>query len=92
MKEAEIELSLLNRIRSQQAKFVGHAMRRHSLEHIITTGKTNGKRSRGRQREKIWDGLGRWTGGDRAIDLIVKSEDREKWRDMVTNANWHGTT
>ena len=92
LKEAEIELSLLNRIRSQQANFVGHAMRRHSLEHIITTGKMNGKRSRGRQREKIWDGLGRWTGGDRAIDLIVKSEDREKWRDMVTNANWHGTT
>ena len=44
-----------------------------------------------RQREKIWDGPARWTGGGRGIDLVVKREDSHTWRDMVTNSNWHGT-
>ena len=52
-------------------------MRRHSLEQILTTGKMKGKRARGRQREKIWDEPGRWAGGGKGMDLIVKFEDRE---------------
>ena len=58
---------------------------------ILTTEKMNGKRARGGQREKIWEGLGRWTGESKGIDLLVKSEDRKTWRDVVTNPNRHGT-
>ncbi|GFN98551.1 hypothetical protein PoB_002505700 [Plakobranchus ocellatus] len=43
--------------RKRQATFLGHVMRRGKLEHLVTTGKFEGKRSRGRQREKIMDGL-----------------------------------
>ena len=32
-------------------------MRREKLEHLITTGMMEGKRSRGKQREKMTDGL-----------------------------------
>ncbi|RUS83354.1 hypothetical protein EGW08_008901 [Elysia chlorotica] len=44
-------------------------------------------RVKGRQREKIWVGVGRWIGGGKGIGLIVKCEGRDVWRDMVANAN-----
>ena len=37
----------------------------------------NGKRASGRQREKIWDGLGRWMGAGKVIDLVLKREENE---------------
>ena len=43
--------------RLRQAKFFGHVMRRKQLEQLVTTGKHNGKRCRGRQRQKILDML-----------------------------------
>ncbi|GFN73872.1 hypothetical protein PoB_000037800 [Plakobranchus ocellatus] len=49
--------SLVRTIRKRQATFLGHVMRRAKLKHLVTTGKFKGKRSRGRQREKITDGL-----------------------------------
>ena len=76
-------LTLANKIRSHQASFFGQVMRRHDLEHLITTAKVIGKRSRGRPREKILDCMKRWTGVNKAVDLIIMSEDRDLWRDMV---------
>ena len=50
--------TLVNKIRTQQAQFIGHAMRGHSLEHLATTAKIEQKRAGGRQREKTLDGIG----------------------------------
>ena len=44
--------SLVKKTRKRQAVFSGHVMRRKELEHLVTTGKIDGKRSRGRQRER----------------------------------------
>ena len=49
--------SLINRIRMRQATYFGHVMRREKLEHLVTTGKIEGIRSKGKQREKMLDGL-----------------------------------
>ncbi|GFO30487.1 endonuclease-reverse transcriptase [Plakobranchus ocellatus] len=57
LNEANKRRSLVRTIRKSQATFLGHVMRRGKLEHLVTTGKFEGKRSRGRQREKIMDGL-----------------------------------
>ena len=69
-------------IESGQAKLTAssHVKLRHtcSLERSLTVGKTKGKRARGRQRGKIWDELGRWTGGGNGIDLIVKNVRTER--------------
>ncbi|GFS19686.1 endonuclease-reverse transcriptase [Elysia marginata] len=51
LKETETTRSLMNRIRRHQAKSVGHIMRREGLENLVTTGRMEGKKSRGRQRE-----------------------------------------
>ena len=49
--------SLVKKTRKRQAVFFGHVMRRKELEHLVTTRKMDGKRSRGRQREKILDSM-----------------------------------
>ena len=91
MKEADTERSLIKRIRERQAKFVGHVMRREGLEHLITTGMMEGKRGRGRQREKMLDGLTSWLMADRVTDIISATRDRDIWREMIANAMEHGT-
>lgn len=90
LRRAGVEKHLCNDIRKGQATFFGHVMRREKLEHIVTTGKILGKRSRGRQREKITDCLGRWM-GKTPIEVIHAVGDRERFRTMIANAQRHGT-
>ena len=85
------KLTLKSKIRKQQANFFGHAMRRQGLENLITTARVLGKRSEGRPREKILDGVRKWAGEERTVDLITKTQDRELWRNMVSNAFRQGT-
>ncbi|GFO00325.1 endonuclease-reverse transcriptase [Plakobranchus ocellatus] len=54
LNEANKRRSLVRTIRKSQATFLGHVMRRGKLEHLVTTGKFEGKRSRGRQKCQIY--------------------------------------
>ena len=92
LKEAKSRRMLVNKIRKRQTTFFGHVMRRKGLEHLVTTGKITGKRSRGRPRIKYLDNLTTWlkTPGD--IATIRATEDRVTWRAMAANALLHGTT
>ena len=49
-------------------------MRKGKLEHVLTTGKIEGKRSRGRQRIKIQDGIAAWLGRSTA-EMFVDARD-----------------
>ncbi|GFN88941.1 endonuclease-reverse transcriptase [Plakobranchus ocellatus] len=91
LKEANKRRSLVRTIRKLQANFLGHVMRRGELEHLVTTGKFEGKRSRGRQREKIMDGLATWLGQGKVSDTLTAIKDRDLWRDMSANAYKQGT-
>ncbi|GFN81917.1 hypothetical protein PoB_000842300 [Plakobranchus ocellatus] len=73
------------------ATFLGHVMRRGKLEHLVTTGKFEGKRIRGRQREKILDGLATWLGPGKMSDILAAVKDRDLWRDMIANSYKQGT-
>ena len=74
----------------RQAEFLGHVMRKGKLEHLLTTGKIEGKRSRGGQRIKIQDGVAAWLGRSTA-KMFVDARDREKWKVMIAYAcNRHG--
>ncbi|GFO03140.1 UDP-glucuronosyltransferase 2a1-like [Plakobranchus ocellatus] len=75
----------------RQATFLGHVMRRGKLEHLVTTGKFEGKRSRGRQREKIMDGLATWLGPGKVSDILAAVKDRNLRRDMIANTYKQGT-
>ena len=67
--------------------FSGHVMRREKLEHLITTGMMEGKRSKGKQREKMTDGLVNWLGAGKVVEILKATI----WKDMIANAKKHGT-
>ncbi|GFR65703.1 endonuclease-reverse transcriptase [Elysia marginata] len=89
--EANSRRSLIKTIRKRQATFLGHVMRREKLEHLITTGKLDGKRGRGIQREKMMDGLKRWLGSGSSTETMTAMGHRELWRNMIADASKHGT-
>lgn len=72
-------------LRKSQSKFIGHILRKGKLEHIVTTGKIIGRRDRGRQREKILDGLTKWQGKKLTTELIETARNRELWKKMTAN-------
>ena len=86
LKEVDARRSLISRIRKQQATSIGHVIRRHGLEHLVTTGILEGNRSRGRQREKTLDGVTSWLGAQRVTDILSTINDREAWKGMIANA------
>ena len=91
MEEAGLTRSLVNRIKKQQATFVGHILRRKGLEHLVITGKMEGRRGRGRQREQMIDGLAAWMCIDKTASAISAAKDRAVWKDMIVNALGQGT-
>ena len=91
LKEAHTSRALVNKIRTRQTTFFGHVMRREKLEHLLTTGMMEGKRSRGKQREKMTNGLVKWLGAGKVIEILKATRDRGIWKDMIANAIKHGT-
>lgn len=91
LRTAKSKRKIINKVRTQQARFIGHVMRKKKLEQIVTTGKIEGKRSRGRQRIKIIDSLSTWCGRS-TTELLQTTHDRAVWRAMIANAcDRHGT-
>ncbi|GFO22445.1 endonuclease-reverse transcriptase [Plakobranchus ocellatus] len=86
LKEANLERSLIKTIRQRQQTFLGHICRHKGLEHLATTGKIEGKRSRDRQRITFIENLKSW-----AIDkgsnnnFINLTENKFEWRNMIAN-------
>ncbi|GFO10625.1 hypothetical protein PoB_003713000 [Plakobranchus ocellatus] len=50
-----------------------------------------GKRSRGKQREKLIEGLTDWLKAGKSLEAIEATKDRKKWRTMIANAVKQGT-
>ena len=60
---------LMSNIKRRPAEFLGHVMRKGKLEHLLTTGKIEGKRSRGHQRIKIQDSISSLAGKKHCGDV-----------------------
>ena len=91
MEEAGLTRSLVNRMRKQQATSVGHILRKKGLEPFVITGKMEGRRGRGRQREQVIDSLAAWMDIDKAASAISAAKDRAVWKDMIANFLGQGT-
>ncbi|GFO24426.1 timeless-interacting protein [Plakobranchus ocellatus] len=91
LEEAHTTRLLISKIRKRQATFFGHVMRREKLENLVTTGMLEGKRSRGKQREKLIEGLTDWLKAGKSLEAIEAIKDRKKWRTMIANAVKQGT-
>ena len=68
--------------RIRKASFFGHVMRREKLEHRVTTETIEGKRNRGKQREKMLDGLTEWLKVGRVAEVLKAARDRDAWKVM----------
>ncbi|GFO12756.1 endonuclease-reverse transcriptase [Plakobranchus ocellatus] len=91
LEEAHTTRLLISKIHKRQATFFGHVMRREKLENLVTTGMLEGKRSRGKQREKLIEGLTDWLKAGKSLEAIEATKDRKKWRTMIANAVKQGT-
>ena len=61
-------------------------LRLEGLENLCLTGRIEGVRARGRQREKFMDGLKRVTGGRiTAPELMQMARHREEWKSMIAD-------
>ena len=80
LKEAHTSRALVNKIRTRQTTFFGHV-----------TGMMEGKRSRGKQLEKMTDGLANWLGAGKVVEILKATRDRGIWKDMIANTIKHGT-
>ena len=60
LRETNSQRELVTRIRRRQSAFFGHVMRRGGLEYIVSTGRLEGKRGRGRPRETMFHGNGEY--------------------------------
>ena len=50
-----------------------------------------GKRIRGKQREKMLDGLTKWLKVGRETEELKATRDRDAWKVMIAYAKEHGT-
>jgi hypothetical protein len=77
--------TLIKDIRKRPSHFLGHIIRKEQIEYTVIKGKISGKRDRGRQQEKILDGLAVWLGEKSITEMINKAKDRNKWKYMTAN-------
>ena len=84
-RETNSQRELVTRIRRIQSAFFGHVMRRGGLEYVVSTGRLEGKRGRGRPRETMLNSLASWHGGISVSEMIGCTRDRRLWADMITN-------
>ncbi|CAF3582803.1 unnamed protein product [Rotaria socialis] len=78
---------LLNTIRYRQLKFLGHIIRKGCLEHLVLSGKINGKKDKGRPRIKYLENISLWIEkqGYEKVDFLHAAQDRKNWRLMLAN-------
>ena len=82
---------LLKKARRRQTVLFGHVMRGKEVEHLVATGKIDGKISRGRLRKNMLDSMIVWLQKDKPTQTIPCNWNCERWRSMVANAMKHGT-
>jgi hypothetical protein len=86
LRRMETERELRTLIRRRQLRFVGHVVRQQKLENVCLTGRVEGRRSRGRPRQKYMNGLVRAVGGNATPGtLLQRMMEREDWRSIVAN-------
>ncbi|GFR84017.1 multidrug resistance-associated protein 1-like [Elysia marginata] len=58
---------------------------------LIITGMMMGRRCRGRQREKLTDGMAKWLGMGSVVAMLHKTKMHQEWRRLIGNAMEQGT-
>ena len=76
LRRANTERSLIKNILQRQLSFLGHIMRKENIEHLVVTGKIEGKKSRGRPRLTYISSLSKCTGLSE-VELLCNNKNRQ---------------
>ena len=68
----------------RQCSFLGHIVRKGGIEYKVVTGKVQGKRDRGRQRQTFLGWLGKCL-DRRGVDIIHLPENRTLYHAVTSN-------
>ena len=79
---------MINSIAKRQASFFSHIIRKQGLENLAMTGKTLGRKSRGRQRRQYLDQIKEWTGIQQTEVLLRAANTRNL---QTVNVHRHDT-
>ena len=87
LQELNTQRELVYVIIKRKMTYFGHAMRHQkcSLMKDTITGKTQGRRGRGRPRTSYMKNLSDWCKKSQA-EVVHATEDRENWRSIVRRA------
>ena len=66
-------------------------MRTEKLEYLMTTGMIVGKQSRGKQPEKMLDGLTKWLKVGQVKEALKTMRDRDTWKFMIPYTKEYST-
>ena len=88
LRKVNMTRSLINLQNSKsQVNFLSHLIRRGKLEHLESTGwNDRGKCSRGKQLEKMLDGLTKRLKLERVTEALKASMDRDAWKVIKSTA------
>ncbi len=85
-KRARTQRTLITNIRKRQSLFLGHIMRKGQLENLVTTGKLNGKKGRGRPQMSLVDNMRQWLAPNiNTAQLIQRTQDKDLCHQVVTD-------
>ena len=70
-------------IRQRKLAYLGHIVRRDNLHRQLMEGKINGKRGRGRPRQKWIDDKKKWINIEGYDEIVRRAQDQERWRIMA---------
>jgi len=70
----------------RQCSFFGHIVRKGGIEYQVVTGKVQGKRDRGRQRQTFLGWLGKCL-DRRGVDIIHLAENRTLYHAVTSNVS-----
>ena len=83
LEKARTKRELLNNIMGRQLRFIGHVLREGGIEERVAEGEMTGKKSRGRQRQKMLDNMKTRLEIKTMKDLVEVAKDRERWRRLT---------
>ena len=85
LRKAQTERQVMKQIVKRQCGFLGHILGNGGIEYQVVTGKVEGKRDRGRQRQTFLGWLGKCL-DRRGVDIIRLPENRSIYYAVTANA------
>ena len=86
LRRAGVERELLANITKRQFQFLGHIIRKGTIECISLQGRIDGKRARGRQRTKYMDRIKALCGAIQIGEVFNSARNRNRWKFMTAQA------